>query len=124
MPNTFTDSRALTAQELTRIGEAIAGNFYFPTAAGGATTQSSPAAMSVDVAAITQGFAVIDGTVSNVTMVADLVDSNGIVLGTPASKTYTAAEAVAAGVTGTQAQAFQAASNTLTANYQTSVLGA
>ena len=66
----------------------------------------------------------IDGTVSNVTMVADLVDSNGVVLGTPASKTYTAAEAVAAGVTGTQAQAFQQASNTLTANYQTSVLGA
>lgn len=58
--NTFSSQRILSAQELTRMGEAIAGNYHFPAAAGGAVTPSS--GMVLAVAAIVGGQAVVNGT--------------------------------------------------------------
>ena len=58
MPNTFTSSYAVGAPELTRF--AAAGSFFFPSSAGGAVTPDS--GLTVAVAAITGGLALINGT--------------------------------------------------------------
>ena len=58
MSNTWTNAYAVSAFEMTRL--AASGSFFFPTGAGGAVTPSS--GLTVAVAAITGGQAVINGT--------------------------------------------------------------
>ena len=58
MSNTFTNAYAVSAFEMSRL--AAAGSFIFPTSAGGAVTPNS--GLTVDVAAITGGQALIGGT--------------------------------------------------------------
>ena len=60
MPNTFTDSRVLSAQELSRLAATVAGTYVFPSNAGGAVT--SNANMVPSVAAIIAGRVVVNGT--------------------------------------------------------------
>lgn len=59
--NTFTAGRGVNAQDLTRLGEAIAGNYVFPSTAGGAVTASS--GLTVAVAAILANTVTINGTI-------------------------------------------------------------
>ena len=56
--NTFTNAYAVSAFEMTRL--AASGSFFFPSSAGGAVTPSS--GLTVAVAAITGGQALINGT--------------------------------------------------------------
>ena len=58
MSNTFTSAYAVSAFEMSRL--AASGSFFFPTSAGGAVTPSS--GLTVAVAAITGGQALINGT--------------------------------------------------------------
>lgn len=60
MPNVFTNARALSAHELTRLAAAVDGTFTFPLTAGGAVTPSS--GLTVAVAAITGSTVTINGT--------------------------------------------------------------
>lgn len=63
MTNTFTVGRGLSAQELTRIGAAIAGTYVFPPSGGGAVTPS--ANLTVAVAAIPANTVTINGTLES-----------------------------------------------------------
>jgi len=58
--NTFTSQRILSAQELTRMGEAMARAYVFPGSAGGAVTTNND--MAPSVAAIERGLVIVNGT--------------------------------------------------------------
>lgn len=58
--NVFTSQRVLSAHELTRMGDAIAGTWLMSSDAGGAVTPS--ANMTLAVAAITAGRVIVNGT--------------------------------------------------------------
>ena len=60
-PNEFTAGRGLNAQDLTRLGAAVAGTYSFPSFAGGAVTADS--GLTVNVAAIAGNAVTINGTV-------------------------------------------------------------
>jgi hypothetical protein len=60
----FVNARALSAQELERLSDAVAGSYYFLTGAGGVVSEDAGgASMTVDITALTIGSAVIDGTI-------------------------------------------------------------
>lgn len=59
--NVFTAGRGLNAQDLTRMSDAIAQTYYFPSTAGGAVTVSS--GMTVAVSAITVSTVYVNGSV-------------------------------------------------------------
>lgn len=59
--NVFTNARALSAHELTRLAAAIDGSYTFPTTSGGAVTASS--GLTVAVSAITVSTVTIGGSI-------------------------------------------------------------
>lgn len=111
MPNDFNPGRLLNAQDVERLGDAVAGTYIFPTSAGGAVTPSS--GLTVAVAAIAASTVTIDGTLETTayaggTVTADAADSLprrdlvyydqtgavGIAKGTPAAVTATTGPAL------------------------------